>query len=818
MQFSEQWLRTWCNPDIDTKQLSNLLTMHGLEVEEILPVANEFNNIIIAQVIEVLPHPDADKLKICKVQISNQEKDEILQIVCGASNVLAGIKVPCAMIGAKLKLSDGAELKIKLGKLRGIESFGMLCSAKELGLYDNVDGLLILPNDAPIGENIREYLNLNDKLIVIKLTPNRADCLSIQGIARDLSAITNTQIMPLDIQNFTGSFESKHTIDISNAKNLCSRFVAREINNIDASVKTPDYIAQRLIRSGLRTVNILVDISNYVMLELGQPNHIFDGDILGNNIQVHWSDNNISELDLINNTKCSIKENTGIISDENGIQAIAGVMGGLKTSITTNTQNIFIECAFWHPNAIAGKTKLYKLQSDAAYRFERGVDPQLCLLTMDRISDLILKHCKTANTKLSFINDINLLANNPKSIQISQQEINKITGFEISVKQILDILTRINLKPDFEESSNNFIVKAPSYRFDINIKEDIIEEIIRLYGFDNIKLRSPIGQLNFLPQSTNINPLHTFRHKLCHLGYNEVINFSFTSQELEQNFSDMPSTITLKNPIAIQYEVMRSTLIGGLIEKLVFNQQHKAQNIRLFEVGKVFQKNSANDKNDNIVKNITENIYISALANGLSSPIQWGKDKKNIDFFDIKGDLSNLLLSYDITFVSHQHPACHPGRCASLYIGKEYLGYVGELHPKWQQLYDIQGNTIIFEINYNLLKNLNSKNILSINKYPFVKRDIAVIVKDYIESQQMINALYQLKYDTNWPINVDLFDIEVFDVFKPNEKSSSINIDEKSLALQFFVQNKQATLSEYELDTIMELAVKCMENYGRLRK
>ncbi|MFM2345161.1 MAG: hypothetical protein RLZZ210_1774 [Pseudomonadota bacterium] len=843
MQFSEQWLRTWCNPNITTEQLSNALTMSGLEVEELQAVAKEFNSIVIAEVLEVEPHPNADKLRICKVNTGS----ETLQIVCGAKNVEAGLKVPCALIGAKIPLDDGSTLNIKLGKLRGVESFGMLCSANELGLESNVDGLLILPADAPIGQDIREYLNLNDNIFTIKLTPNRADCLSIQGVARELSAITGSKIENITINyDKKPSFDSKHKVTIDdNAHNLCPRFLAREVTNIQIKGRTaPEYILQRLQRSGLRSVNAIVDISNYVMLELGQPSHMFDADILGNDIKVHWSDltlNNTSntndnKLTLLNDSICEIQKNTGIISDENGMQSLAGVMGGKSTSITDETTNILIECAFWFPATIAGKTKQYKLNSDAAYRYERGVDPNLAPIAIERITQLVLEICSTEQTQISSVQDINLnvstisTISNPKQISVSNQDIQKLIGQHISIEKILEILSNLNLSPSFDKEKEIFSVNVPSYRFDLNIPEDITEEIIRLYGFDNITLRPPKASLEFLPYATNKHNIKDFRYGLAKHGYNEVISFGFTSPLLEEQFSPNPSQLKLKNPIAEQYQVMRSTLLGGLVEKLVYNQQqHKPNSIRLFESGVIFNIDNNVQSSLSSVNNISEYVYISGIANGLNNPHQWGINKQSIDFYDVKGDIESILhgLGVDkLEFKASQHIAFHQGRCASIWANDIEIGVIGELHPQLQQHYNINSNTIGFEINFSKIQHKAKLNLKEINKNPAVKRDIAIVVNDDVSAQTLIDSLANLGKQNKLPAQVEIFNIDVFDVFKPkqekneqanNVSNNSISTNEKSIALQFFLQKQGGTLTDEELTSIMNSAIENLQQYGKLR-
>ncbi len=863
MQFSKNWLYQWCSPNLTTEELSSVLTMGGLEVEQISPVANNFNNIIIAQVLQVEQHPNADKLKVCKVKTIVDGIEQNLQIVCGASNVESGIKVPCAMVGAVLNFPDEdndgktKQLTIKNSKLRGIESQGMLCSRQELGLEKISQGILILPFDAPLGQSIRTYLDLNDDILTIKLTPNRADCLSIMGIARDLSALTNTPLNQnnlniANIANNKGKFHTNKQVTIVKdaVYNLCPKFISREIKDINAAAPTPEFMKNCLIRSGLRSVNILVDISNYVMLELGQPSHIFDADVLGNNIQVNFSNNSKfkeQKIELLNNNHATLNINTGIISDENFVQAMAGVMGGAKTAVNLNTKNIFIECAHWLPEAIAGKSKHYKLTSDAAYRFERGVDPELPNIAIERITDLIIKYCGHENTQVSYIqinpekqnndnNHENECEYGSSKFQLRLSKIYQISGLspcKLSTKLIINYLERLNLQPKLQNDSI-LEITTPSYRFDLKIAEDIIEEIIRLHGFDNLDDRAPQSTFYISNDSTHNSAhvsKHEFRHKLAALGYNEIINFGFTSTNLEQDFSIQASDLNLLNPIASQYNTMRSSLIGGLIEKLIYNQQQGASNIstfRLFEVGNVFGEEFKHNYHQ------YQKTCISGVVNGLAQPLQWASDKLEADFYSVKGDLQKLLYSYNISFGNYIHPACHPNRCAAIYLNtnnvingndsfenSEFIGFIAELHPNLSNKYGIKGTSIIFELNYDVLKTLPKKVIQNINKFPSVKRDIAVIVKQNINAEQLIHQLQQMVYNQEWPQQTKILDIRIFDIFKPTHdnkiNNANISHDEKSIAFQFYLQKQNATLNEQELTTIMQLAIKALEKYGTVR-
>jgi phenylalanyl-tRNA synthetase beta chain len=859
MQFSEQWLRTWCNPNLNTQELAYALTMAGLEIEDMQNVANAFEHIVIGLVQDVQPHPNADKLRVCMVDVGQHQ---LLQIVCGASNVRTGIKVPCALVGAYIDFKDAenkhTRLNIKPSKLRGIDSNGMLCSAEELGLLNinatQQNGLLELDKHAPIGENIRTYLNLDDCIFTIKLTPNRSDCLSIMGIARDLAAITNTPLTHIEATaNINTFFDSAYqiNIDAQAQHNLCSHFSLREIKHIQVDqCVTPEYIQQRLVRSGLRSVNILVDISNYVMLELGQPSHIFDANFLGKNIRVHWSDSTTQDIKLclLNDAEVNILPQTGLISDENGVQCLAGVMGGKHTSVTNNTTHIVIECAFWQPHAIAGKTKQYKLNSDAAYRYERGVDPYLNTLAIQRITQLILAHCATDQTQVSHIKSIHLDEHHKqKIIDVNLAHIYHVIGCtaeKISIPTILDILGKLNLQTTYDNGNaqnnsqnNNQVIKVlvPSYRFDLNIPEDIIEEIIRIYGVDNIHTDSAHGKMQFVADNSTHYSVHDARQHMAHLGYHEVLSFGFTSEMQEQQFADIhciKQPIYLKNPIAEHYNVMRSNIIGGLVEKLVYNQQqHRPTCIRLFETGKVFRINTQINANLKQVKHIQENQHIAGIVNGLSAPQQWGESKRYIDFYDVKGDIENLLKQHkDLKFVTPtnteeaHYSAMHPGRCADIFIGKHFVGRLGELHPELSQFYNITGSTIIFELDLMHVLLKTNTVIQAVNKFPMIKRDIAVIVDNAVAADVLINALYAINNHTEWFNDARILNVDVFDVFKPNQhqsdnndKNTHIAIHEKSIALQFCIQKEEGTFTEKETEHIMSLAMQALQQIGRVR-
>src|ERR1700722_19299807 len=608
MQFPESWLRSFVDPQMTTDELSHALTMAGLEVEGLRPAAPPTSKIVVGRVLEVVKHPDADKLNVCQVDAGT---GATLNIVCGAPNVAPGIKVPCALVGAELAPAEegGAPFAIKLSKLRGVESQGMLCSARELKLSEDHSGLLILPEDTPIGQDIRETLNLDDTIFEIKLTPNKADCLSVFGVARETSAITGAALHALEIKPAAVTLNETLPVKIS-APDLCGRFSGRVIRGVNARAKSPQWMVERLARSGQRSISALVDISNYVMLELGRPSHVFDLDKIHGGIEVRWGKKGES-LKLLNGNTVELDETVGVIADDRHVESLAGIMGGDSTAVSLDTANIYLEAAFWWPDSIRGRSRKYNFSTDAGHRFERGVDYATTVEHIERITQLILDIC---GGEAGPVDDqiVNVPKREPVKMRVSRA--NRIIGIKIDADEIAQIFTRLGLT--FERDGDTFSVIPPSYRFDIEIEEDLIEEVARIYGFEKIPARPPVATSEMLPTNETQRSIHVIRHALAARDYAETVNFSFVDAEWEQDFAGNDKPVRLLNPIASQLSVMRTTLFGSLISVLRHNLNRRADRIRVFEAGRVFLHDPAIEAGELAVEGFAQPKMLGALAYG----------------------------------------------------------------------------------------------------------------------------------------------------------------------------------------------------------
>lgn len=789
MQFSESWLRTMVDPNMTSDELAHLLTMSGLEVEEVAPVAPPFSNVVVGKVLEIAKHPNADRLNVCQVDVGT---GTLLNIVCGAPNVRVGMKVVCAMAGASLPPGDdGKPFEIKIGQLRGVESQGMLCSARELKLSEEQDGLMDLPDDAPVGQNFRDYYQLNDLKFTIKLTPNKADCLSVFGVAREVSALTGSTLKTPPCPAVAVTIDDKLPVRIS-APDLCGRFSGRIIRGVNARAKTPDWMKQRLERSGQRPISALVDISNYVMLELGRPSHVFDLDKIHGGLDVRWGKKGES-LKLLNGTTVDIDDWVGVIADEREIESLAGIMGGDATAVSLDTQNIYLEAAFWWPQAIQGRARRYNFSTDAAHRFERGVDYATTVEHIERITALIIEICgQKDKTVVGPVDDhiVNLPQRLPVTVRTARAI--KVIGVPLSDEQIADIFTRLGLS--FTQQQGVFAVTPPSYRFDIEIEEDLIEEIARVYGFENIPALAPVAPnaMRIAPESTR--SLFAIRRQLADLDYQEVINFSFVENAWEADFARNVNPIKLLNPIASQMNVMRSSLIGSLIANVRYNLNRKASRIRLFEVGAVYLRDSNVQDGPLSVAGYSQPKRIASLAYGPVTEEQWGQPARNVDYFDIKADLEALFSPKVLRFNKIEHPALHPGRSAQIMLDDAVIGFIGELHPRWQQKYDLPLAPVMFEVDVLSLQMRNVPVYQEISKFPAVTRDLALVVKQTVLTQDLIDTLVIEKHEN--PVCNVMQAIVLFDEYR----GKGLENDEKSLAFRFTLQDTQSTLQDDKVD------------------
>ncbi|MBI2308491.1 MAG: phenylalanine--tRNA ligase subunit beta [Rhodocyclales bacterium] len=783
MKFSESWLRTFVDPKLSGAELSHLLTMAGLEVEEEETVAPAFNDVIVAQVLEVVKHPDADRLNVCQVDIGSGTPQ---QIVCGAPNVAAGLKVPCAQPGARLP----GDFTIKIAKVRGIESSGMLCSAKELGIAEDASGLLVLPADAPVGKSIRDYLDLDDRLLTLKLTPNRADCLSLTGIAREVSALTGTPAKYIDVPAVPVSIDAQRAIALD-APAACPLYCGRVVSGVNAKAPTPEWMKRRIERSGIRAISALVDITNYVMLELGQPLHAFDNARLAGTVHARMAKPG-EKLLLLNAQTIPVDADVLMIADGEKPLAMAGIMGGEESGITLDTTELFLESAYFAPTAIAGRARRYGFGSDASHRFERGVDFGGTRQAIERATQLIIEICGGQAGPL-----VEAKAELParKPVRLRVARVAKVLGVPFAAEAIADLFSRLGLP--FAREGEDFIVTPPSYRFDIEIEEDLIEEIVRLHGYDNIPAPAPQGSLAMLPQTESARTLSRIRQILADGGYQEVVNFAFVEEAWEADFSGNTNPIRLANPIASQMCVMRSTLFGGLVANLATNLKRKQNRVRVFETGRCFLRDAGGVP----VAGFRQPWRLSGLAYGGALPEQWGASTRNVDFYDVKGDLETLLAPFVARFEKVAHPALHPGRAAQVLLDGKAIGVIGELHPQWVQKYDLPLAPVVFELDLEALKHAELPKYAEVSRYPAVIRDLAIVVDHGLELQALLDGL-----STRRPALVQ--DIELFDVYT----GKGVGQGKKSLAFRIVMQDTQRTLQDAEVDAAVQHLVAYLQD------
>jgi phenylalanyl-tRNA synthetase beta chain len=791
MQFSENWLRSMVDPKLNSDELAHLLTMSGLEVEEVEAVAPPFSNVVVAQVVEVAKHPNADRLNVCQVDVGS---GTLLNIVCGAPNVRPGMKAICAMAGAVLPPGpDGKPFEIKVGKLRGVESQGMMCSAKELKISEESNGLMELPDDAPVGQNIRDYLALNDLKFTIKLTPNKADCLSVLGVAREVSALTGVPMALPSFRQVAVNTDEVLPVKIS-ATDLCGRFTGRVIRGLNAKAATPEWMKRRLERSGQRSVSALVDISNYVMLEVGRPSHVFDLDKIHGGLDVRWGRKGES-LKLLNGNTVEVDEWVGVIADDKEIESLAGIMGGDSTAVSLDTTNIYLEAAFWWPNAIQGRARRYNFSTDAAHRFERGVDYATTVEHIERITSLIVEICGTPDTKVGPIDDQapNLPRRAPVTLRTARAA--KVIGVPVTDDMVADIFTRLQLP--FTREDGLFHVTSPSYRFDIEIEEDLIEEVARVYGFENIPALPPVAPSAMLIEGENTRSLFAIRHQLADLGYQEVVNMSFVEQQWEADFANNTGPIRLQNPIASQMSVMRSTLIGSLVANVRYNLNRKAGRVRVFEVGGVFLRNPEAQDGPLSVAGFDQPKRVAAIAYGPAVDEQWGVPTRAVDYFDVKADLEALFAPRAVRFSKTEHPALHPGRCAEVQVDGKVVGVIGELHPRWLQKYDLPQAPVLFEVDADALRARDVPRYVEISKFPGATRDLALVVKQDVPAQALLDA-FHAELASN-PLGKLVQAVVLFDEYR----GKGLEQDEKSLAFRFGLQDTQSTLQDDAVEAIM---------------
>ena len=792
MQFPESWLREFCNPPLTTQQLADTLTMAGLEVEELEPVAPPFTRIVVGEIKEVVQHPNADRLRVCQVDVG---QGSLLNIVCGAPNARVGIRVPCAMVGAELPPGDdGKPFVIKVGKLRGVESQGMLCSAKELQIADDHGGLLELAADAPLGQDIRQYLNLDDTLMTLKLTPNLAHCLSVYGIAREVSALTGTPLKAPTFPAVAQQVSDKLAVKVQ-ASDLCGRFSGRVVKGVNTKAQTPQWMVDRLARCGQRSVSPLVDISNYVMFEFGRPSHIFDLDKIHGGLQVRWGQAG-ETLKLLNGNTVTVDEKVGVIADDSQVESLAGIMGGDATAVSDDTQNIYIEAAFWWPTSIAGRSRRFNFSTDAGHRFERGVDPQLTVEHIERITQLVLEICGTPETRVGPVDDQILNIPAIKHVTLRVARAVKVIGMPLTQQQCADALRGLGLQ--VAEGQGTVTVTPPSFRFDLQIEEDLIEEVARMVGYNNLPTTPPLAPITAkVRRETEPGP-SAVRRAIAALGYQETINYSFVEESWERDLAGNANPIRLLNPIASQMSVMRSSLIGSLLQVVKFNADRRADRVRVFELGRVFLRDESVAESDATVQGFDQPMKVSGMAWGPLEPLNWTGKSRQVDFFDVKADVERLLAPAQAEFVAAEHPALHPGRSAQVLLNGFVIGHVGELHPRWRQAWDLPHAPVLFELDLDAVTQHSVPVAQPVAKLQAVERDIAVIVREQVTHAQLMQAIRSA------PTQGLLRHAVLFDVYRPKTESvGGLAVGEKSLAVRLSLHSDEATLTDAQIEAAM---------------
>lgn len=769
MKFSEQWLREWVNPSIETEALLHQVTMAGLEVDGVERVAGKFSGVVVAEIFAAEQHPDADKLKVCEVSNGNAT----FQVVCGAPNARVGIKVPFAAVGAVLP----GNFKIKKAKLRGIESFGMLCAEAELGLAENSDGLMELPTDAPLGEAVYSWLKLDDSTIEVDLTPNRSDCLSISGLAREVGVLNKTNITEPPFQNVSATVEDTFSVTLS-ASEACPKYLGRVIRGVNPSASTPLWMAEKLRRCGLRSIEPAVDVTNYVLLELGQPMHAFDLNTLQGGIDVRFAKDE-EKLTLLDGQEVSLRSDTLVISDESGPLAMAGIMGGKKSGVTSDTKDVFLECAFFSPLAIAGKARSYGLHTDSSHRYERGVDYTLQNRAMERATELLLSIMGgEPGPVVETVEQQHLPP--ARTVTLRAEKLSSLLGITIPAEEVKDILGRLGLEL-VDDQGSSWVFSIPPYRFDISIEPDLVEEVGRIYGYNNLPKTTTQGGLVLTPDDEAKTPHYVLEDKLVSLGYQEAITYSFVEAQQQEQLDSDVKAIPLANPISSDMGVMRTSLWTGLLNAASYNQKRQQSRIKLFETGLQFV---------DVDGEIEQTRMLAGLVVGNSASENWCNEKRAVDFFDVKADLETLLYSVDqkVAFETGENSALHPGQCAQSVKDGEIVGYFGKLHPKLQKTFDLNGSVFLFELRLNEIVKGQVPHFTDVSKYPGVRRDLAILIKSEVTFQDIETVVREHAGE-------NLVGLNVFDVYVGDNLGEGL----KSIALGLNWQRSDRTLNDEEV-------------------
>jgi len=782
MQFSEAWLRELANPPMDTAALVEQITMAGLEVDSVNPAAAEFSGVVVAQVESMSAHPNADKLRICLVNVGAEEP---IQIVCGASNVREGLKIPAALIGAVLP----GDFKIKKSKLRGELSLGMLCSEKELGLAEEADGLMELAADAPVGADIRDYLDLNDQIIEVDLTPNRADCLSVEGIAREVALLNELPFNIEPVPSVAIAHEEIITVTVS-APEACPRYLGRLIKGVNIKAATPSWMQERLRRSGLRSLGAVVDITNYVLLEMGQPLHAFDAAKLAGSIDVRMAHKD-EVLRLLNDQEIKVNTETLVIADSKKSLALAGVMGGSETAVSDTTEDIFLECAFFNPSFMMGKARHYGLHTDSSHRFERGVDFELQQRAIERATQLIVA---IAGGRVGAVTEVVAEQYLPvrAPVTLRQQRIKRILGVDLAAEEVEGILQRLGMS--VLADSEGWQVTAPGFRFDIEIEADLIEELGRVYGYNNLPQSSLLMRSALSNAPESVLDIDQIKDLLVARDFQEAITYSFVDEQLQKLIVPDDSYIKLQNPISADLAVMRTTLWCGLLQAAAYNTKRQQVRVRLFEAGQRFLGTDA-DKQEKM---------LAGLALGTVTPEQWGDKARKVDFYDMKSDVEAIcaLTGHEVQFIAAKHSALHPGQSAQIKTKEgELLGWIGMLHPTLEKQFGFDGNVFLFELSQTVLLKRQVPKFESLSKFPSVRRDIALLIAEEVTFQ----TIQQVVEGCQEPL---IKAVNVFDIYR----GQGVEAGYKSVALALIMQDTTQTLTDTEIDAIVNRVLETLSN------
>lgn len=779
MKFSEKWLREWVNPAISTEQLSEQLSMAGLEVDGVEAVAPEFSGVVVGEVVECGQHPDADKLRVTKVNVGGEA---LLDIVCGAPNCRLGLKVAVAVVGAVLP----GDFKIKKAKLRGQPSHGMLCSASELGLSEDHDGIIELPLDAPIGQDIREYLQLDDVTIEVDLTPNRADCLGIKGLAREVGVLNELPVSNVVIAPVAEQIEQQRKI-VLQAPKACPRYLGRVIENVDMQAKTPTWMKERLRRSGVRSIDPVVDVTNYVLLELGHPMHAFDNDVLQGEVQVRLAKDK-EKLVLLDGQEVELADNTLVIADEHKALAMAGIFGGEHSGVTTQTKHIFLESAFFSPDAIKGRARQYGLHTDASHRYERGVDPKLQRDAMERATALLLEIVGgQPGPVVEAVSEADLPAE--RQVTLKRANLDRLIGIQIDTDKVTDIFQRLGL--NVQTGQDSWTVDVPSYRFDIAIAEDLIEEVARVYGYHNIPPAAPNASLQMSKHQERITPLMLMKQRLVSLGFQEAITYSFVDPKVQKSLYPNLDALELPHPISVDMSSMRLSLWPGLLQAVSYNQKRQQSQVALFETGLRFLPDA------NEAAGVSQQAVIGGVLAGVRQTEHWDMTTAAVDFFDIKAAVEALIATTaaadEFSFKAVEHSALHPGQAAALYRNGKQVGLLGAIHPQFEKELKLNGRTYVFELELDALSERRIPQAKEISRYPANRRDIALLVKDSHTVADILACIE--KFGGNQLVGLNLFDLY---------RGKGIAEGHKSLAISLTLQDPARTLEEHEIQAVVE--------------